>query len=459
VDQPPVTLAQFPYQCEIDYDPDKWVDRASAAFIAALGLPRKIEPQWIVLPRGDRGGKRARVGIAVYGVKKARARDNYKSIFAGLAAFDAKTNKLLSYTSDLSPDPSYRHQNWFSLAEKNVGYLAIDAALEKKTRALAGRDIRPAAPSASTPLAHDKKVFAIAMTANGAHIVSVGFDARLRIWDAKTGAATATVSAGGGRMAFLHAVSIARGDKTLVTGPRKLTIYSIPDGRKLRELAGHPNGEVYDARFSPSGAVIGSISYANYTGGDNSVALWDAATGKEKLRFKMKGLLGVRVAFSGDERRLFAWAVHWTTDDPDVLYAFDTKTGKLIAEEPLRAEVARNVAAAFTATPAGLLAATWGAVFVLDENLKTKRTIEIARLANPQVRAAFSPDGKRIVVADNETVEVLDLPSGKRRLALTSPLPGEVRRPTWSPDGDVILAAVETRIVRWNAKTGKPLTP
>jgi len=98
-------------------------------------------------------------------------------------------------------------------------------------------------------------------------------------------------------------------------------------------------------------------------------------------------------------------------------------------------------------------------VFVLDENLKTKRIVAIPRLANPQVRAAFAPDGKQILVADDETVEVLELPSGKRRLELVSPVPGEVRRPAWSPAGDVILAAVETRIVRWNAKDGKPLAP
>jgi len=459
VDEPSVTLAQFPYQCEIDYDPRRWAETASAAFIAALGVPKEFKPNWIALSGGDEGARRARVGIAVYAIKKARAKDTHKSIFVSMAAFDASTNKILGHTSDLHPNPSYRHQDWFALLENNVGYLAIDGALEQKIRALAGRNVRPTAPSAGTPLAHDKKVFRIAMTANGAHIASVGWDARLRIWDAETGAATAAVSAGGGRMAFLHAVSIARGDKLLVTGPRKLTIYSIPDGTKVRELAGHPNGEVYDMCFSPSGKLIGSISYANYQGGDNSVALWDAATGQEMMRFKMKGLLGVHVAFSADDRRLFAWAVQWTTDDPDVLYAFDTKTGKLIAEEPLRAEVARNVAADFAATPAGLLAATWGAVFVLDENLKTKRIVAIPRLANPQVRAAFAPDGKQILVADDETVEVLELPSGKRRLELVSPVPGEVRRPAWSPAGDVILAAVETRIVRWNAKDGKPLAP
>lgn len=458
MEKPSLTLAQFPFHCEIDYAPEHWIKRASAAFIAALGLPKKVEPSWIALDHGADGSGRARVGIAVNGIKKARAKDREKSIFVSMAAFDAKTNEILGWTSDLKPDPSYRFKSWFTLFINNVGYVAIDDELQKKIRALATGDLRPAAPSAETPLAHDKKVFAIAMTASGAHIASVGYDARLRLWDAKTGAATAVVAAGGERMAFLHRVSIAPGDKTLVTGPRKLTIYSIPDGKKLRQLAGHPNGEVYDMSFSPSGKLIASISYANYKGGDNSVALWDAATGKERHRWKLRDRLGERVAFARDERRLFAWGVHSRMTDPDTLYAFDVKTGKTIAEQPFAAETPGHPRA-LAATPAGLLAATWGAVVVLDENLKTKKTIAIAALAGRPRGAAFAPDGKRIVIAHERAIEVLDLPSGKRRLKLTSSAPGDVGCLTWSPAGDVILGAVDTRIVRWNAKNGTPLPP
>src|SRR5690348_16880296 len=61
----------------------------------------------------------------------------------------------------------------------------------------------------------------------------------------------------------------------------------------------HPNA-VYAVAFSPDGQRLASASL------DNTIKLWDAASGKEQARVRGHGDGVCGVAFSGDGKRLFS---------------------------------------------------------------------------------------------------------------------------------------------------------
>ncbi|MBX5458963.1 MAG: PD40 domain-containing protein [Thermogemmatispora sp.] len=74
---------------------------------------------------------------------------------------------------------------------------------------------------------------------------------------------------------------------------------------------------------------------------------------------------------------------------------------------------------------------------------------------------AWSPDGRRLAMADDDQVSVLDGNSG-RVLAAYPPQPPPGGQPSyivaWSPDGQTIASAGRTHAVQfWEAATGRPL--
>ena len=57
----------------------------------------------------------------------------------------------------------------------------------------------------------------------------------------------------------------------------------------------------------------------------------------------------------------------------------------------------------------------------------------------------LSPDGARAAFRDAAGIQVLDLDSGERTLALAHPAGGYASAPWWTPDGNTVIATVETR--------------
>jgi WD40 repeat protein len=437
---PTTRLNDFAFQTLVAHVPDdsrKWfVSNALASLCVHLELPKRISTAASSIGFSnfwDKPPKQVNVGINVRGFKKT---SRGKEIVVDYAAFHPKTGAILSWSPSLSPDPDRRRSISFRFVDPKVaGPFELDAALAARLKAMNGAKVAPAPPSQTTPFSHDKRLFAVNITPDERFIASVAFDGRLAIWDAKTGARTANPLLAKG-LAFLNAIAMAPDSKSLVVGPRKLTQFAIPSGATLRTFDGHPNGEVQDVQFSPSGKLLASASGIAVKGKDNSIAIWDVATGKLRQRWKLGGHQGFRVAFLND-KTLFA-----LTTRRDTLLRLDLGTAEPTAVHAFESEIS---AADLAVSDAGV----W--VTVDDVRLFDARDLTLKRtLAVSSSRSALSRDGKRLAVMEHTGVAIVDLvkPTKPRRLARGEE---DVRCLAWTPSGS-LLCGIGTRVVQLAVK-------
>src|SRR5262249_7111245 len=138
---------------------------------------------------------------------------------------------------------------------------------------------------------------------------------------------------------------------------------------------------------------------------DGEVFVWEAATGKVRLRLRPQGHVVYGVAFSPDGGTLAAALFNGTA------HVWDAATGKELR--------------------------------VLKGHVEEVRAV------------AFSPDGKTLATGgEDQTVRLWDVTTGRQRLA-PGGLDGLVRRIAFAPDGRTVATAGEEKVIRLlDAATG-----
>src|SRR5271170_6927233 len=118
---------------------------------------------------------------------------------------------------------------------------------------------------------HTGLVNSVAFSPDGSRIVTASWDTTARMWDAKTGAALATLS---GHKFWVNSAAFSPDGGRVVTTSWDKTarVWDAKTGAALAVLSGH-TGPVNSARFSPDGSRV--ITASN----DNTARVWDAKTG------------------------------------------------------------------------------------------------------------------------------------------------------------------------------------
>src|SRR5262249_46361744 len=201
-------------------------------------------------------------------------------------------------------------------------------------------------------------------------------------------------------------------------------------GKEVQRFLGHKGSApgvgpgVYCLAFSSDGKTL--VSRA----ADDTVRVWQVATGKEVRRFKLAGLLyslalypdGKTIAAGGDPE------VRGELVNADV-HIWETATGKEVRRLPHPGPA--NV----TFSPDGkTLAAGPGGVVLWE--VGTWRKLRTLGPSDDLIYTlAFSPDGKTIAVGTNEETYFLDTETGKKR--------ADIKRResalTFTPDGKTLL--------------------
>jgi RNA polymerase sigma factor (sigma-70 family) len=192
-------------------------------------------------------------------------------------------------------------------------------------------------------------------------------------------------------------------------------------------------------------------------GGNRTVRLWDAATGRELRRLTLGDYaLPQALAFTPDGKELVCW------DNREALHFWDAATGKELRRLKPEGKPRGN------SRTDSYLAFTPGGRSVLLKNGydPTLRLLDAA--TGKELRAFPSPgqhayatallaDGKRLAVAgEDKVIRVWDVADGKELYRLPAAR-WEVRCVAFSPDGKLLATGDHGAAHLWDAATGKEL--
>ena len=162
---------------------------------------------------------------------------------------------------------------------------------------------------------HSYLVWSVALSKDGARVLSGSFDSTLKLWDAATGALIHSFEHSD---AVWAAALSADGRRVLSGGgDKKIKLWDVATGRLVRAFEDH-SGRVLSVAFSADDARVLSGS------ADNTIKLWDAASGHLIRTFN--GHLGPvsSVTFSPGGDRALSSSMDRT------LRLWDTETGEII---------------------------------------------------------------------------------------------------------------------------------
>lgn len=156
---------------------------------------------------------------------------------------------------------------------------------------------------------HDGNVTAVAFLPDGKHVVSVGEDRSMRVWDIETGLEVRRLEKD--HPDLVRYVAVSPDGSKLATGARdaNVRVWDVKTGKLLHEWKDHRE-MVFCVAFSPKGDKLLSASM------DQSVRTWDLKTGRAEhvllghrswVRFAAFSPDGKRIVSGGNDALVIAW--------------------------------------------------------------------------------------------------------------------------------------------------------
>jgi RNA polymerase sigma factor (sigma-70 family) len=278
----------------------------------------------------------------------------------------------------------------------------------------------------------------------------------LHLWDPATGREIRRWPLTG---VFSNGVAFAPNSKTLIAGDhRSIHFWNVATGREERRIDGHAGYCIYDLALSNDGRILATQAVskepkpeAYYL--DNTVHLWDTATGKNIHQIKVAPSHGSpceHFRFSPDSKSLAT-----TSGDDGIVHIWDVATGK-----ELRSWDASSWVGTFAFSPDGKkLAAFAGGNVVRLWDAMTGQELR----KHPSHRSAFgalalAPDGRTLASAsEDRDVRLWDTATGQQKAALSA-IDVYVKALDFSADGRKLTTlGYDGKARVWDVATGKEL--
>ncbi len=286
------------------------------------------------------------------------------------------------------------------------------------------------------------------------HGLFTGLRSPAGMFDLKDGRCLYTLPIGGD--GAVEAVAVSPDGKILATKDSKfLTFHDAATGKELRKLnftsnKGGSRSLTDWMTFSPDGKTLAVTLM------DHAVQLVDVETAKVARTVEL-GAAASAFVFSADGKLMAEGGY----DQQDGIYSaliFDAVTGKELRRIPAGTlATANGVKRALAFSPDGTMLAGggWGEAKLRLWDVATgKDRIVFPKLSEEIVSVAFAPDGKTIAAAADQ-IHLFDAATGKERHRIER----RARGLAFSQDGAVLTGFVSGAIYRWDAATGRQLTP
>ena len=250
---------------------------------------------------------------------------------------------------------------------------------------------------------HTSFINCLAISPDGATLVSGSADNTIRLWDFATGQALKTLT---GHASYVNAIAITPDGKTLVSGSADTTIklWDLVSGKELKTLRGH-QGFVNALDISPDGKILAS------GGTDKTVKLWDLATGITVRTLKEHKNYVNAVIFSLDGRSLFS------SGADDIIQQWEVSSGKKV-----------RTFMGHTSFVNGLAISADGKTLISSSADQTIKVWDVVGTAPPQTLTghtsfinaiALKPDGKTLISGSgDQTLKIWDLETGQVKQTL-----------------------------------------
>ena len=244
---------------------------------------------------------------------------------------------------------------------------------------------------------HTDVVCSVAFSPNGKHAISASYDKTIKIWNLENGTLLQTLE---GHSDYVLSAAFCSDEKHVVSSSydKTVRIWSI-DNISTNCFEGHTD-IVHSAVFSPNNKQVASSSK------DGTVIIWDEYSGV--VHQTLEGNSNPRtVAYSSDGKRIVVASA-----------SFEGKVGIWDVDK-----------------------GSW--IHLLDEE------------GFRALAAAFSPDGKKVVSAEEKYIRVWDAEKGELLLSINGKNYGRISSVAFSPDGTRIVSASHNGCVCvWDAVNG-----
>ena len=344
----------------------------------------------------------------------------------------------------------------------------------------AGRELK-------TLTGHTDRVRAVAFNSDGRRLASASNDKTIKLWDIGKGKEQRTLT---GHAGGVRAVAFGPQGHTLLSASaerRTVKIWDIESGRETQTISEADNIDTQEAvAFSADGGIVASSNgdktvllrdvgrkdtkprvlatrssgvYANAFSGDqkwfasgskdNTVRLWETATGRELL--SMDGQMGyiTTLAFSPDSNMLAAGGLS------GAIKVWDVATGR----ELRRLDGHTGSVNRVVFNPLGQLASASNDQTIKLWDVTTGQTLRTFTGHTGEVHALdFSADGRLLASASvDKTIKLWDVTTGSATRTLTGH-GAEVHAVAFSPDGQTLASGSYDKTLRlWDVATGREL--
>ena len=271
-------------------------------------------------------------------------------------------------------------------------------------------------------IGHTHSVMTVAFSPDGRWLASGsagGRDYTMKLWEVATGRELQTLTSSHGGIV---SIAFSPDGRTLASASETgaITLWEVATGRELQSLAG-PAARVDPKAFrtlSFRPGVLGVIAFSPdghwlaWVSEENTIALWDVATGQQLLPLVGHTAYVGTIAFSSDS--------HWlaSASGDKTMRIWDVATGHLLNTLP----VDEDIVGALAFSPDGhTLARTLGKRVELWDITTWQREHVLTGHTDGVVSVAFSPDGQWVASgsADGST-RLWDTASGEEIAVLST---------------------------------------